>query len=70
MNYKDKVKKEINSTIAIDFDGVIHKNSKGYHDGTIYDDPVPGTLKALRDLSMVYTHDYFRHRCQSCFLVR
>ena len=33
--------------IAIDFDGVIHKNSKGYFDGTIYDDPVDGTKKSL-----------------------
>lgn len=36
-----------NDTIAIDFDGVIHKCSKGHHDGTIYDDPMPGTKDAL-----------------------
>lgn len=40
---------EIN--ISIDFDGVIHKCSKGYYDGTIYDDPVPGAFEALKELS-------------------
>ena len=40
--------------ICIDFDGVIHKNSKGFHDGTIYDDPVEGSLDSLRELSKKY----------------
>ena len=40
--------------IAIDFDGVIHKNSKGYHDGTIYDEPVEGSLEAIKKLSKKY----------------
>lgn len=40
--------------IGIDFDGVIHKNSKGYHDGTIYDDPVDGVEEALKVLSERY----------------
>jgi phosphoheptose isomerase len=41
--------------IAIDFDGVIHQCSKGYHDGTIYDPPVEGTVEALRSISEEYT---------------
>ena len=41
--------------IAVDFDGVIHKNSKGYHDGTIYDEPVEGVREALEKLSEKYT---------------
>jgi phosphoheptose isomerase len=40
--------------IGIDFDGVIHKCSKGYHDGTIYDDPVDGALESLKRLSESY----------------
>jgi len=36
--------------IAIDFDGVIHQYSRGWADGTAYDDPVPGALKSIRDL--------------------
>ena len=42
-------------TIALDFDGVIHKNSKGYYDGTIYDDPIEGVKESLEQLSEKYT---------------
>jgi len=41
--------------VGVDFDKVIHKCSKGYHDGTIYDDPVPGSYEALAALSSNYT---------------
>ena len=40
--------------IGIDFDGVIHKNSKGFYDGTVYDDPIPGARDALERLSKDY----------------
>ena len=36
--------------IAVDFDGVIHRYSKGWHDGTIYDEPVEGAREALEGL--------------------
>ena len=48
-SYPDETK-----NIALDFDGVIHKNSKGYYDGTIYDDPVDGAKEALEKLSQKY----------------
>lgn len=41
-------------TIAVDFDGVIHRYSKGWKDGTIYDPPILGCKEALGLLS----HDY------------
>ena len=41
--------------IGIDFDGVIHKCSNGYYDGTIYDEPVEGSYNALDQLSKDYT---------------
>ena len=41
--------------IGIDFDGVIHKCSKGYYDGTIYDDPIDGASEALLRISEKYT---------------
>jgi hypothetical protein len=40
--------------IGVDFDGVIHACSKGYHDGTIYDDPIPGSLEAVKRLASKY----------------
>ncbi len=38
----------IQKTIAVDFDGVIHKYRKAWHDGTIYDEPVDGARDAIR----------------------
>ena len=41
--------------IGVDFDKVLHKCSKGYHDGTIYDEMMPGAAEALQKLSEKYT---------------
>ena len=46
-------------TIAVDFDGVIHKYSKGYHDTTCYDVPneeAEYQLKRLLKKYCVYIH--------------
>lgn len=42
------------TNIGIDFDKVIHGCSKGYFDGTVYDDPVSGTREALEKISNFY----------------
>jgi ribonucleotide monophosphatase NagD (HAD superfamily) len=47
--------KENNNQIAIDFDGVIHKNSKGFYDGTVYDPPIEGAIETIKKLSEKYT---------------
>jgi hypothetical protein len=41
--------------IAIDFDGVIHRSSLGFHDGTVYDPPIEGAHEALKALSRDFT---------------
>lgn len=41
-------------TIALDFDGVIHKYSKGYHNGSIYDTPTKGAFKAIQKMLETY----------------
>lgn len=51
-----KLQHEENSKqLAIDFDGVVHGNSKGFYDGTVYDDPIPGAIDAIKKLSEKYT---------------
>lgn len=42
------------ATIAVDFDGVIHRYSKGWHDGTAYDEPMDGAEQALKSLMTRY----------------
>lgn len=49
-------------TIAIDFDGVIHKYSKGWQDGTLYDEHVDGVFEAIDLLMTKYTVFIFSTR--------
>ena len=49
-NYNLLQKQENENQIAIDFDDVVHLNSKGFHDGTVYDSPVPGVQQAFKQI--------------------
>jgi hypothetical protein len=55
MDFLNMVTEHENKNLAIDFDGVIHKNSKGFHDGTVYDEPIEGSYEALKELSQHYS---------------
>lgn len=54
-NYNKLQKEENTNQIAIDFDGVIHGNSKGFYDGTVYDEPIEGAVQAIKKLAKKYT---------------
>ncbi len=43
-------KQSYQPTICVDFDGVIHKYSKGWNDGTIYDEPIEGAISSMAKL--------------------
>ena len=46
--------KKDKSTIAIDFDGVIHNANRGWGDGTCYGDPLPESIESIKKLSKKY----------------
>lgn len=49
-------------TLAIDFDGVIHAYSRGWQDGSVYDEPMPGAREALETLAGRYRLEIFTAR--------
>ena len=57
MNTEDfllQIKEGTEKILCIDFDGVIHENNLGYHDGTIYGAPLKGALESIQELSRTY----------------
>lgn len=48
-----KMMLEEGKAVAFDFDGVIHKYSKGWQDGSIYDEPNKDTLDLMLILQLM-----------------
>ncbi len=42
-------------TVGLDFDGVIHAYTKGWHDGTAYDEPMPGAFETIKHFLRRYS---------------
>jgi hypothetical protein len=57
-----KMSRKRKRTMAVDFDGVIHRYSKGWQDGTIYDPPVEGAREALAQIQARYSVVIFTTR--------
>ena len=53
------------NNIAIDFDGVIHTFDRGWNDGTCYGDPIPGSIEAIKKLSLKYNIIIFTAKAKS-----
>ena len=51
-------------TIVFDFDGVIHRYSKGWQDGSIYDEPVDGIKEVISKLHNEYNIVIVSSRCK------
>jgi len=54
MEYSKRVQLDQENNIGIDFDGVIHFDEKGFHDGTIYGEPIEGAVEAIKELGSKY----------------
>ena len=52
------------NNVAVDFDGVIHNNDKGWHDGTCYGEPIKGAIDSIKKLSKKYNIIIFTAKCK------
>ena len=50
----EEIEIEETPNMLIDFDGTIHKYSKGWDDGSIYDPPISGAKEAIDKLKETY----------------
>ena len=64
-DFLDMVKDTEKNQLGLDFDGVLHKNSKGFHDGTIYDDPIDGAIDAVKYINETLGYDLVIYSCKA-----
>ena len=63
--FLDMVKDTEKNQLGLDFDGVIYKNSKGFHDGTMYDEPLDGAIKSLKYVNETLGYDLVIYTCKA-----
>ena len=64
-NFLEMIKNTESKQIGVDFDGVIHKSSKGFHDGTIYDEPIDGAVSSIKILNESLGYDLVIYTCKA-----
>ena len=68
MNHKEflnMVQTAEKNQLGLDFDGVIYKNSKGFHDGTLYDEPLDGAIDSLKYINETLGYDLVIYTCKA-----
>jgi len=53
-NFLAETEHNVNNVLCLDFDGVIHNDHLGFHDGTIYGEPIPGSIESIKELSQKF----------------
>jgi ribonucleotide monophosphatase NagD (HAD superfamily) len=64
-DFLNMVKDTEKNQLGLDFDGVIYKNSKGFHDGTMYDEPLNGAIESLKYLNETLGYDLVIYTCKA-----
>jgi len=64
-DFLNMVKDTEKNQLGLDFDGVIYKNSKGFHDGTMYDEPLDDAIKSLKYLNETLGYDLVIYTCKA-----
>lgn len=60
-----KLPKKPRPRLAVDFDGVIHRYRLGFHDGSIYDEPMRGARRTLERLHVTWWLYIYTTRAKS-----
>ena len=63
--FLEMVKDTEKNQLGLDFDGVIYKNSKGFHDGTMYDEPLDDAIESLKYLNEMLGYDLVIYTCKA-----
>jgi len=63
--FLDKISVDEKNQLGLDFDGVIHKNSKGFHDGTVYDEPIDDAVNSIKYLNETLGYDLVIYTCKA-----